>query len=310
MTTPLREQFKNNPATTLNGAINNSVTSITVTTGSVFPSTGNFRLLVEDEIMLCTARSTNTLTVVRAYEGTTGASHADGKAITLILTEGSVDQLGKDNVPMWGYASVPPLNKLVADNGTTILTASDFTWDNQDTATATDQNGTIVLRLPAAGAGENVRVLTRTAPSAPYSYIAAFQACLPNGGSDDLQLFGFGFRQNSTGKLNAIAMNVGDSGSAKLAVYAWTDPTTFDTSDRGRELCGCFGSVVWFKIEDDNTNLKFYIGMDGVEWILIKSVPRTTHMSGGPDEVCFVGNNVNNADTEGLVRLVHWSRAS
>jgi hypothetical protein len=57
MTAPKREQYSNFGFTTLNGSINNSVTSITVTDGSVFPSVGNFRIRVAQEIMLCTARS-------------------------------------------------------------------------------------------------------------------------------------------------------------------------------------------------------------------------------------------------------------
>ena len=68
--TQRREEFVNNAQTTLNGAISDSDTSIVVTDGSVFPTHGDFRLLIESELVLCTARSTNTLTVVRAQEGT------------------------------------------------------------------------------------------------------------------------------------------------------------------------------------------------------------------------------------------------
>ena len=86
MTVPLREQFANNAFTTLNGGINNSTTTITVSDGSVFTATGNFRLVVSQEIMLCMARSGNTLTVVRGYEGTGAASHSDLDNIVLALT--------------------------------------------------------------------------------------------------------------------------------------------------------------------------------------------------------------------------------
>ena len=39
------EQFANNAATTLNGGINNSTTSITVASVTNFPTSGNYRIL-------------------------------------------------------------------------------------------------------------------------------------------------------------------------------------------------------------------------------------------------------------------------
>jgi hypothetical protein len=144
MTAPLREQLKNDAATTLNGAINNSVTSVVVTDGSVFPSVGNFRILVESEIMLCTARSSNTLTVLRGQEGTTAASHGDGLGVLHTLTAGSHTRIIQDNDTR--NTSQPPLG--VIDNGSGgLLTSSDFTWDNQGGATVSDENGTILLAV-------------------------------------------------------------------------------------------------------------------------------------------------------------------
>ncbi len=85
------ETFKNFANTTLNGAINNSTTTVVVTDGSVFPS-GSFRVTCETEVMYCTSRSSNTLTVVRGYEGSTAASHADTLPIALVLTKGGLEQ--------------------------------------------------------------------------------------------------------------------------------------------------------------------------------------------------------------------------
>lgn len=89
------EQFANNASSTLNEAINNVTTTIVVTNGSSFPSTGNFRLFigtdpVTAEIVLVTARSGNTLTVIRAQENTTAQSWTGGTTVTHILTAGAV----------------------------------------------------------------------------------------------------------------------------------------------------------------------------------------------------------------------------
>lgn len=80
------EQFTNNGQTTLNGALDASQTNVVVASAATLPTAGNFRIRVESEIMLVTAVSGTTLTVVRGQEGTTGATHADGTLVRHILT--------------------------------------------------------------------------------------------------------------------------------------------------------------------------------------------------------------------------------
>jgi hypothetical protein len=83
------EALANNAVTTLNGAINNSVTSLTVTNGALFPSTGRFRILIDSEIILVGARSGNSFTsLTRGAEGTTAASHANSANVYQIITAG------------------------------------------------------------------------------------------------------------------------------------------------------------------------------------------------------------------------------
>src|SRR5678816_4270279 len=91
----MTEQFANKADSTLNGAINNSTTSIVVVDGSRFPATGNFRVLLGSdtltgELVIATARSGNTLTVLRGQESTTAQSWSDGTSVTHILTAGAV----------------------------------------------------------------------------------------------------------------------------------------------------------------------------------------------------------------------------
>lgn len=93
-------KYTNNAKTTLNGAITNVATSIVVTDGSVFPTlTGAeyFYMTLEDmslnrEVVKVTARSGNTLTVVRAQDGTTArafsnADKAEGRICAALLTD-------------------------------------------------------------------------------------------------------------------------------------------------------------------------------------------------------------------------------
>lgn len=85
--------YTNNAVTTLNGAINGTTTTIVVSDGSVFPNpTGGdyFWLTLTDdtniEIVQVTARSTNSLTVVRGQDGTSGTAFADGDKAQLRIT--------------------------------------------------------------------------------------------------------------------------------------------------------------------------------------------------------------------------------
>ncbi|GAF79862.1 unnamed protein product [marine sediment metagenome] len=86
---------KNNAVSTLDGGINDSVTSLAVAPGegALFPSSFPFNITLEDEILKCTNRATDTFTVVRGEEGTTPASHADGKAVELRITAKAISDL-------------------------------------------------------------------------------------------------------------------------------------------------------------------------------------------------------------------------
>lgn len=308
MSAPLREQLKNNPVTTLNGAILSSDTSITVVDGSVFPSTGNFHLRIEDEILVCTARSTHVLTVTRGQEGTAAAGHADATDVIQRMSAGTFDNWGKDNIALWAYSSMPALGKIVADDGITTLTVSDFAWVNQGTGSASDQQGTILQRHPTTGNAPEIRALVRSAPAAPYSYIMGLHPTTPNGLSGG-SFAAVGFRKSSNGKLISLLLTTSTLSSGNLAVANYDDPNTIVLAIRGEAACFVHTSALWFKIEDDNTNLKFYVG-DGLAWIQVHSVGRTSFLTGGPDQIWWGGSNSANGDNESLVRLVHWSRNS
>lgn len=88
--------YTNNYSSTLNGAITSSATSIVVTSASGLPTLSGgdtCSLTMTDgtniEIVQVTAISTNTLTVVRAQESTTGFAFADGDVIQLNATAAS-----------------------------------------------------------------------------------------------------------------------------------------------------------------------------------------------------------------------------
>lgn len=93
----MTERYANNPASTLNGAINNSVTTLVVTSATGFSTQPNFRLLIDSEYLLVTAVAGASFTVTRGIEGSTAASHSNGAAVTQLLTAGGLQQLMTDH---------------------------------------------------------------------------------------------------------------------------------------------------------------------------------------------------------------------
>src|SRR5262245_9498436 len=112
----MAEQLANNAASTLTAAIPDAVTtSCTVANGTVFPATGNFRVIIDTELLLCTARSGNTLTVTRGIELTTAASHANGAPITHVLTVAGLNQYVLENSGRASYGTTPPASPADGD---------------------------------------------------------------------------------------------------------------------------------------------------------------------------------------------------
>lgn len=92
------EQFANEAETTLSAAIETTDgTSISVTSASGFPDSAQYRIRIDDEIMLVTGGAgTTTWTVTRGAESTTAATHLNGATVTHVLTAAALEQLKAD----------------------------------------------------------------------------------------------------------------------------------------------------------------------------------------------------------------------
>ena len=86
---------KNRAFSKLAAAITSGATTITVTAGegANLPSTYPFHLTIEDEIVSCTNRATDTLTVVRAQQSTSAVAHPNKAYVALNITAKSVTDL-------------------------------------------------------------------------------------------------------------------------------------------------------------------------------------------------------------------------
>jgi len=146
------ELFANNAQTTLNGAINNLVTSLVVTSAAPFPTASStavppsqFRIRVEDapagsginlEFMRVTDVSGTTFTVARGQEGSTAASHASTSAVTLVVTGAALTAM-PSNISSEGTLATRPAATAVPigfyyfandDNGGTMYRSNGTAW--------------------------------------------------------------------------------------------------------------------------------------------------------------------------------------
>ena len=86
------ERFANGGLSSLDAGIDNDDLALTVKSAVGFPTGGNFRIIVDSEIMLVTDVQGKTFTVTRAQEGTSAAAHDADAAVFHVLTAGALAQ--------------------------------------------------------------------------------------------------------------------------------------------------------------------------------------------------------------------------
>jgi hypothetical protein len=134
--------------TTLNGGINSSVTSVTLTDASQFPSSGTNFIIIGSEEMSYTGVSGNTLTgVTRGVAGTSAASHSDGATVT-----NSTDYIAWGEAASGDLVLEPGMWSLDNFGDKAICLIHDgpvFSWDSS-LSNATSTRASIITGAPTA----------------------------------------------------------------------------------------------------------------------------------------------------------------
>jgi len=117
---------KNNAESALATAITAAAATLTLVSGegSKFPSS-NFNITIDDEILTCSSRTGDVLTVTRAQEGTSAAIHAAGAIVALNVTAAVISQLqaaidgvtvAVDDTPVDGHTTIPVSSNALYDH--------------------------------------------------------------------------------------------------------------------------------------------------------------------------------------------------
>lgn len=329
-----QEQFTNGPSTTLASTILLGATSLTVNDATGFPTTGNFRIRIDSEIILVTAVSGTTFTITRAQEGTTAAGHSGGATVTHVLTAGALEAFREDNIGAGAIANRPtvgetgriyiPNDGLIfqRDNGTTWQSfgplykfvqppaVSSFTWRNQGTATATDQGGRIYLTDPVHVAVA-YRWLYRPNPGATFTVTTALRALIEGYNGSGSSEFGLGFADPTAGKVAFIRWRFTNGNQAVCSVgYNNNNDATFATHQNtayahGDERPG----IYWLRCVMGASNREYWISFDGVNWIQSYSESKTLNFT--PTHVALIWSNIGTIANTNLggqmpMTVFHW----
>lgn len=159
--------YTNNATTTLAAAINTSATALSLATGTgtLFPSPSSpdfFYVTITNsggtvEICKCTARSSDTLTVVRNQEGTAPTAYSIGDKVELRVTAaGLANKLDKDtggtlSGPLTVTGTITPTTLAVSANATVGGTLT-ITGATSLSSLSTSGNGSIGGTLGVTGA--------------------------------------------------------------------------------------------------------------------------------------------------------------
>lgn len=234
-----RERFSNAIETPLDGAINNSVTSLDVIDGSTFP-TAFFRIKIDDELMFCTARSGDTLTVIRGQEATTGASHLDTAPVNHVVTAAGL--LGFRKLLLADMALIDPTDSISADDDD--FDDESFSgWTTVErggyASTVVERNHRLSVLLPSGtAAAQFYGYMKAKVPSAGNYIQAGFQYV---GGGSSYPMFGLGFSDGATygaGKQAAFTFS-----PAQTQWYT-RDQTNWDTAAGGSGGTGLYSPIM------------------------------------------------------------------
>jgi hypothetical protein len=315
------EQLSNNALSYLDADITNVATTLTVTDAASFPTSGTFRILINREIMKVTGISGTTLTVVRAQEGTTGVAATKGDMVVAILTKSALLDWAADYASLTSFAAKPTVGLVgrvwyqtdgpymaIDDGAAWNYRAFSFplkppvfsgAWINQGSATLTTTKGYYYLSEPG-GSTLNLRIQKVAAPSAPYTITAAFQLLF------DKQATAYGgicWRESSSGKLLTWGFDDTDT----FVANKYTDASNLSSAVAlGPPVKDPRGTgLYWLRLEDDNTDRKLRISLNGQDWTTVFTETRTTFLT--PNEVGIFVNSQNSEECS--LALYHWEAA-
>jgi hypothetical protein len=318
------ERFANNATTTVNqvGGIDNSTDPVTftVTSAASFPSSGNFRIIIDSEIMKVTSVSGNNLTASRAQEGTVIHKHDHLANVYHIFTAEAITQASYDTIQSGQYAQLPaspergrlyipnndqdwqvgqasgwtPVGPLIPmtkpDN-------SAYSWVNQGSTTVTQTGHKIILSGNNSTFGNRFARM-KAALTPPFRYTLIFTSTIKDFTSNSAA--GIVQRESGTGKSITFEQSYG-TGFIKIGVLYFNTLASFNTMLYGWNSYSPPKFLRFLQVYDDGTTVYYNYSYDGLTWETLFSRGRTSTITA--DQIGFaIGEH-----SAGEHTMVVWS---
>lgn len=267
-----RSRFINAESLTLDGTINSSATTVNLTDATSLPSNGDYNITIENEIMLVTERTGNSLTVVRGQDDTLSAAHSTGSSVQVIATKTGMDKLIYDA----GFICNANPKRLSVE-------AADFSWINQGTSSLSDNAwGGITMTTQNAGP-QSLRVAYVSAPSEPWTFIAHVDIGPSAEGGPSGSHGGIILSDSGSSRLESMSIRPLD-----YSWFRWNSSTSFASTVGGHDLQIAPGGV-WLRWVNNGTTIQPFASMDGENWFQMASaLSKTAWLStNGPDRIGF-----------------------
>lgn len=280
------EQFANEAQSTLAGAITSSNDTITLTSVALFPTSGDFTIRIDDELLRVTDISGSDLTVIRGAENTTAASHSSGAEVYNILTKQSLENFRKYTNFIDLYSNRHTDNRagrlFIPSDGHTLNLNLDAGWQKSgpiynninyelnifnntlnEAFSETTFEDTITLFKPAQASANNT-ILCKSFDFATTWDIKALLLPNPNISATGWEM-GLALIDHSTDEFKTFGFKHGN----KLTLDRWDDFTTFNANNAEFDLDVIRPPFLWLNLNFNGTNLKYRISSDNVRYLTV-----------------------------------------
>lgn len=174
----------------------------------------------------------------------------------------------------------------------------DYSWTNQRSTTKDTSDGTVYLAAPA-DATDSISMRLKTIPSTPYTVIARLEFGLWSIGT---MAAGLICRDSSSQNFSMFG-HYGASGNI-LHHFLDTGDSTPHLTAGVLDTNGAGAFWPWWKITDDGTTRKYYVGWDGAHWLQHSSQSHTSPNT--PNQIGF-GLESRNATYPASLRVISWA---
>lgn len=209
---------------------------------------------------------------------------------------------GSITVSATGAIGGTGLYRQVMSDTPTAATTGLANWLNQRTATVSDSSVGVCIDAPGTGTTANLLGRFKAAPTAPYTITTLIAATRY---SNTFNGVGIGW-YDGTAKLHLLSYQI-NNGLPYLIVNKWDSVTTFNAADLTSSV-NAFAQPIWLQVADDGTNVFFRFSQDGVTFVQLFTVAKSTGFLGASG----YGNVIFFADPRGsrtLATVMSWTES-